>query len=292
MVKVVDKGERACIVTLDGTETSITFQEAYRYFAVKNNSDEDINISLKRGFTPTDDGVIPVAAGSSVLFPHMKPNVNQLFVSGTGAIVVVATNEPVNPFRNAPAGSGNGRGGATEVTWELSSSYGLIDHVKVKSSTDGCGYIKDGISGRLALYKSYSSYNLTYTDPIDLTNIKKIIIKGATTANTSRLTTTAYCCISSEPLTVLDDTWSEMNKSVGAPTSSPSEFEFELDCSSIKGKAYINFAVLHGTEVASYTSYLHLYSISFTSPKTTPDVNIILDGEFAQTLIGEITTEE
>lgn len=111
MVKVVDKGERVCSITLDGTESSITFQEAYKYFAVQNNSDTDINISLKRGFSSTDDGVMTVVAGSSVLFPHMRSNVNQFFVKGTGKIQVCATNEPINPFVNAPAKSS---GGGTE----------------------------------------------------------------------------------------------------------------------------------------------------------------------------------
>ena len=111
MVKVVDKGERVCSITLDGTESSITFQEAYKYFAVQNNSDTDIIISLKRGFSPVDDGVMTVVAGSSVLFPHMRSNVNQFFVKGTGKIQVCAANEPINPFVNAPTKSS---GGGTE----------------------------------------------------------------------------------------------------------------------------------------------------------------------------------
>lgn len=102
MVKVVDNGERICTVTLDGSESSVVFQNDYRYFAVQNNSDTDINISLKRGFSSVDDGVMTVVAGSSVLFPHMRSNVNQFFVKGTGKIQVCATNEPINPFVNAP----------------------------------------------------------------------------------------------------------------------------------------------------------------------------------------------
>lgn len=108
MVKVVDNGERICTVTLDGSESSVVFQNDYRYFAVQNNSDTDINISLKRGFSSVDDGVMTVVAGSSVLFPHMRSNVNQFFVKGTGKIQVCATNEPINPFVNAPAKSSGG----------------------------------------------------------------------------------------------------------------------------------------------------------------------------------------
>ena len=111
MVKVVENGERICTVTLDGSESSVVFQNDYRYFAVQNNSDTDINISLKRGFSSVDDGVMTVVAGSSVLFPHMRSNVNQFFVKGTGKIQVCATNEPINPFVNAPAKSS---GGGTE----------------------------------------------------------------------------------------------------------------------------------------------------------------------------------
>ena len=108
MVKVVDKEERICTVVLDGTECSVVFQNDYKYFAVRNESGSEVNISLSRGFNLGGDGVMSIPNGSSVLFPHMKPNVNQFFAKGSGKIQVFASNEPVNPFKSAPVASGGG----------------------------------------------------------------------------------------------------------------------------------------------------------------------------------------
>lgn len=110
MVKVVDKGERFCSITLDGSESSITFQEEYLYFSVQNNSDSVVYISLNRDIVPNADGVMAVNAGSSVLFGHMK-NVNRFFVKGTGPIQIAAANEPINFFVNASTSSGGESGG-------------------------------------------------------------------------------------------------------------------------------------------------------------------------------------
>lgn len=110
MVKIVDKGERFCSITLDGSESSITFQEAYLYFSVQNNSDSVVYISLNRDIVPNADGVMAVNAGSSVLFGHMK-NANHFFVKGTGLIQIAAANEPINFFVNASTSGGGGTEG-------------------------------------------------------------------------------------------------------------------------------------------------------------------------------------
>lgn len=110
MVKVVDKGERFCSITLDGSESSITFQEEYLYFSVQNNSDSVVYISLNRDIVPNADGVMAVNAGSSVLFGHMK-NANHFFVKGTGLIQIAAANEPINFFVNASTSGGGGTEG-------------------------------------------------------------------------------------------------------------------------------------------------------------------------------------
>ena len=167
MVKVVENGERICTVTLDGSESSVVFQNDYRYFAVQNNSDTDINISLKRGFLSVDDGVMTVVAGSSVLFPHMRSNVNQFFVKGTGKIQVCATNEPINPFRNAPAAGGGGDNRFYLVKdWEnVNGAMGFFGYTGLVSSDNGV-FIRG--------YSHFQHIDTKSTDGILRGNYKKI----------------------------------------------------------------------------------------------------------------------
>lgn len=128
MVKVVDKGERICNLSLDGTECSIVFQDDYKYFAVQNNSGSEVNISLSRGFNLGDDGVMSIPNGNSVLFPHMKPNVNQFFAKGSGKIQVFASNEPINPFKSAPVATGGG--GKSEYAEGIVKEYNDFNNLK------------------------------------------------------------------------------------------------------------------------------------------------------------------
>lgn len=106
MVKVVENGERICTVTLDGSESSIVFQSSYRYFAVKNESDADVYVSLNRNIVEGADGVMTIGSKESAVFPCMKPNVNMFFIKGKGKIQVIASSTPDNPFNFAPAFDG------------------------------------------------------------------------------------------------------------------------------------------------------------------------------------------
>ena len=111
MVKVVENNERICTVNLDGSECSIVVQSHYKYFTVKNESDSEVYISLKRDIAPEADGVMTVNSKESATITNMQPNVNMFFASGSGKIQVFASNSDnfVNPFKSAPvAGSGGG----------------------------------------------------------------------------------------------------------------------------------------------------------------------------------------
>ena len=110
MVKVVENNERICTVNLDGSECSIVFQSYYKYFTVKNESDSEVYISLKRDIIPEDDGVMTVNSKESATITNMQPNVNMFFASGSGKIQVFASNSDkfVNPFKSAPAASDGG----------------------------------------------------------------------------------------------------------------------------------------------------------------------------------------
>lgn len=127
MVKVVENNERICTVNLDGSECSIVFQSYYKYFTVKNESDSEVYISLKRDIVPEADGVMTVKSKESATITNMQPNVNMFFASGSGKIQVFASNSDkfVNPFKLAPVQ--NGGGGKYEYGMNFKSHNILTD---------------------------------------------------------------------------------------------------------------------------------------------------------------------
>ena len=141
MVKVVENGERICTVTLDGSESSIVFQSSYRYFAVKNESDANVYVSLNRDIVEGADGVMTIGSKESALFAHMKSNVNMFFVKGKGKIQVFASSNAVNPFKSAPVATGGGG----ETTGYISD--GLISFSEL-NDTLTCNLITDKMLGR------------------------------------------------------------------------------------------------------------------------------------------------
>ena len=90
---------------------------------------------------------------------------------------------------------------------------GFIYNAKYDSGVDRCGYnlASDLEKNRLVIYKSFSGYNLTHSYAIDFTNVKKIVIHGATKANSSALSAIVYCKITDEILSEMSD---DCNKSV------------------------------------------------------------------------------
>lgn len=261
MEKIVTSGEQDCTVQLNGTECAVVFDSCYKCFTVQNDTADDIYISINPDIAAGKDGVRRVISGAASSLDHRRDGVDTLYILGTGTVRVVASAEPGNFFKAAPAISS---GGGKETVWDFSSSRGLIENVQLQNGVDGIGRNFSGsLPNRLCLYKSYSGYNTSYTDAMDFTDVKKIIVKGATTSNSDTLSTIAYCCVSANPITVIDDNWVEMNRSTGALNANPSEFEFEIDCSSITGEAYVNFAVEHGTEINSMSSYLYIDAITF-----------------------------
>lgn len=133
MVKVVENNERICTVNLDGSECSIVFQSHYKYFTVKNESDSEVYISLKRDIVPEADGVMTVNSKESATITNMQPNVNMFFAIGSGKIQVFASNSDnfVNPFKSAPV-TGSG-GGVTECAAVKFNGMGIITDIVIEN---------------------------------------------------------------------------------------------------------------------------------------------------------------
>lgn len=190
----------------------------------------------------------------------MRNDVKAVYILGSGNVQIVASDTPGNFFKSAPAQSGGG----VNVKWDLdlnNDPYDFIANTKNTTGYCGSGYnFTEAITNKFGLYQSFSGYNLTHSNTVDFTNVKKIIVTGATKSNLDGLTATSYCRISDESLSELADDWAVMNHSVCKDVS---EFSAEIDCSAITGENFIYFAVLHGTESTANSSYLFIYDIEF-----------------------------
>lgn len=158
------------------------------------------------------------------------------------------------------------------IRWNLyhdPDPYNFYSNIKNTTGYNGGGYnFSQSIPNQFGFYQSLSGYNITHSQIVDFTNVKKIIINGATKSNINKLTATAYYKITNESLTELSDDWTMINQSVGQDIS---EFSVEIDCSTITGEQYIYFAILHGTENGGYTSYLYIYNIEFVYSEDEPE---------------------
>lgn len=112
MVKTVTSGERIATVTLEGDECEVIFSRGFNVFEISNRSDGDVLMSLQSGAAEGDDGAITVAQGKAFTYKHMR-NLDRLYLTGTGAVVVVAANDTNNSFNR---GSEGGDGSSTDVT--------------------------------------------------------------------------------------------------------------------------------------------------------------------------------
>ena len=155
-------------------------------------------------------------------------------------------------------------GGSANANWNLyhdPDPYNFYSNIKNTTNYNGGGYnFNASIPNQFGIYQSLSGYNVTHSYAVDFTNVNKIVVNGATKSNVAGLTATAYCTITNESLTELSDEWTMIHQSVGTDAS---EFSTEIDCSQITGENFIYFAIMHGTETSTHSSYLFIYNIEF-----------------------------
>lgn len=96
-------------LTLNGTEIHVHFVSGYPYFWVRNDGSETAFMSLFPNISEGKDGVISVLAGSSAGTMHGFDNTRQdLYIFGSGKIMVMGTYTPENPFKSRSKGGGDG----------------------------------------------------------------------------------------------------------------------------------------------------------------------------------------
>ena len=95
---------------LTGGELQVRFTAGYPFFWVRNDSSDTIRISLSPGISEGKDGVITISAGSSNGTMHGY-RLNDLYISGSGKVMVMGTGSAHNPFKSRGKGGDNGFSG-------------------------------------------------------------------------------------------------------------------------------------------------------------------------------------
>ena len=253
------------ISTVDGINVVDFGNTINEYYWFKNLGDTTIYVSNKEDFKAGDDGVSELTVKGDIT--NIESFDGKVYILGAGKVEIHNTDSKLPPFKSAPV-AGSGGGEVTVAEWIYKSPDdpgGLLANIMDTTGYNGGGYDIGSIQGRFGFCKSYSGYNITHSNPIDLTNVKKITILGGTVANTGSLSTTAYYCISSETITELDDRWTEIHSSTGTVVS---DFIAEIDCSEITGEKFLYLAVKHGDEVSAYTSYFYIDKITLLGDGT------------------------
>lgn len=114
-------GARSTTVTLDGDVTSVDFGNDYKYYAVRNDSDDSVYIStVDADCTAGADGVVRIPPGDGYVHYSGFGDGNRVYLRGMGTVIVIAQDDGSNPFTSAPRGGGEttGAGGYTIATDE------------------------------------------------------------------------------------------------------------------------------------------------------------------------------
>lgn len=85
-------------INLPGGETQVQFPSGYAYFWVRNDSSDTVRISLSPNISDGKDGVISIPPGSSNGTMHGY-RLNDLYISGSGKVMVMGTGSAHNPFK-------------------------------------------------------------------------------------------------------------------------------------------------------------------------------------------------
>lgn len=85
-------------IELTGGELQVRFTAGYPFFWVRNDNSNTVRISLSPNISDGKDGVITIPAGSSNGTMHGY-RLNDLYISGSGKVMVMGTGSAHNPFK-------------------------------------------------------------------------------------------------------------------------------------------------------------------------------------------------
>ena len=114
-----------------------------------------------------------------------------------------------------------------------------------------------------------NSYTQYKTHIINFTYISKLIIQGTIRNDGAGITNIGYIYITDdENASFNSSTWTEIARS---KSNAHTPFSYELDTSDYLGKKYIYFAIYHGGESNSYTSFLYFSSMNYIYSLNLPE---------------------
>lgn len=93
-------GSRTAEIQLDGSVYTVNFGYSYNYYAVRNDSSGTIYVSTAdKSCTPNNDGVVSIPSGGGYVHYNGFGGSSEIYISGTGGVLVVAQDDGVCPFK-------------------------------------------------------------------------------------------------------------------------------------------------------------------------------------------------
>lgn len=121
-------GTRQTSVHLNGDVTAVDFGHDYKYYAVRNDGTASIYVSTENpDCTVGANGVVCVPAGGGYTHYNGYGGSHKIYLSGNGAVTVIAQDDGSCPFKSAPDANG-GSESVKEVSGASSYTVDAVDY--------------------------------------------------------------------------------------------------------------------------------------------------------------------
>ena len=157
-------GFNVCEIVLDGTECKVDFTEKYKAFAVRNDADADVLVSIKSGKNAGDAGVMRIPAGQSAVLNHNRNDIDAFYIKGTGTVNVMGVNDAVNPFKSAAKGGGSSGGNAINENLLTNPDFAIAQR-NISGNTTPTSYAGGYCFDRWKLTEGNGTSIMAYTQP-------------------------------------------------------------------------------------------------------------------------------
>lgn len=119
ITKIVSETERSTTVQATTELTKVKFNDAWNYYAIRNDGSAEAYVSKRAFSNTTEDGVISIPAQGVASIPA---SVKSIYITGSGSVLVLGQNTPSLPFKAASKGGETGGGLTLIYSGALSSS--------------------------------------------------------------------------------------------------------------------------------------------------------------------------
>ena len=105
ITKIVSETERSTTVQATTELTKVKFNDAWSYYAIRNDGSAEAYVSKRAFSNTTEDGVISIPAQGVASIPA---SVKSIYITGSGLVLVLGQHTPSLPFKAASKGGGSG----------------------------------------------------------------------------------------------------------------------------------------------------------------------------------------